>query len=287
MAGVLLPAPRFRCASRIFNGSVGRPWVRSRVVAEDEVLQSRADRPVIRTGATVTHPVQPWTPAIHALLDYLEQAGFPYSPRVLGVADDTEILSYIEGDSGPEGWARVVDEQGLRAAARLLRAYHDVVAEWKPDHDPVWFTGQVGTGTNGEIVCHGDFGPWNIVWHGTTPVGLLDWEYANLAPPRQDIAYALEYMAPFRDDETCIEWLRYPQPPDRRRRLELFAKTYGLTSTDGLLDEVIAVQQAGIDTVARMAADGHQRQVAMVQAGELDHLKARLTWTEQHRHLFT
>jgi hypothetical protein len=248
-------------------------------MADDEVLQGRADRPVIRTGATVTHPVQPWTPAVHALLNYLEQAGFPYSPRVLGIQDDTEILSYIDGDSGPEGWARVVDEDGLRAAAQLLRAYHDVVADWKPDQDPVWFTGQAGTGTNGEIVCHGDFAPWNIVWHDTTPVGLLDWEYANLAPPRQDVAYALEYMAPFRDDQTCIEWLRYPQPPDRRRRLELFAEAYGLQSTDGLVDDVIAVR--------RMAEEGHERQIAMVRAGELDHLKACVTWTEQHRHLFT
>lgn len=255
-------------------------------MAEDEVLQGRADRPVVRAGATVSHPVQPWTPAIHELLNYLEAAGFPYSPRVLGIADDTEILTYIDGDSGPEGWARVVDEDGLRAAARLLRAYHDIVTEWKPNHDPVWFTGQVGTGADGEIVCHGDFGPWNIVWHGTTPVGLLDWEYANLAPPRQDVAYALEYVAPFRDDQTCIESLRYPEPPDRRRRLELFAEAYGLCSTDGLVDDVIAVQQAGVDTVRRMVEEGHERQIAMVRAGELEHAQACVAWSEHHRHLF-
>jgi aminoglycoside phosphotransferase (APT) family kinase protein len=121
---------------------------------------------------------------------------------------------------------------------------------------------------------------------GTTPVGLLDWEYANLALPRQDVAYALEYMAPFRDDQTCIEWLRYPTPPDRHRRLELFAEAYGLQSTDGLVDDVIAVQQAGVDTVRRMAEQGHERQIAMVKAGELEHLEARISWTEHHRPLF-
>ena len=252
-----------------------------------EILQDRADRPVVRRGATVRHVVQPWTPAVHALLDHLQDVGFPCSPRVLGVEGDHEVLTYIEGESGPDGWAKVVDEAGLVASARLLRAYHDAVADWDPDPPPVWFTGQVGTGGPGELVCHGDFGPWNIVWNATRPVGLLDWEYANVAPPTQDLAYALEYAVPFRDDAMCLRWLRYPAPPDRRRRMELFAEAYGLTSTEGLVDNVIAVQQSGVDTVRSLADKGYERQVAMVEAGELVELEARVTWTEEHRHLFT
>ncbi|MGV9364612.1 phosphotransferase [Amycolatopsis sp. NPDC003731] len=57
-----------------------------------------------------------------------------------------------------------------------------------------WFTG------TGEVVCHGDFGPWNVVWRGGQPVGILDWDYARPAPRLHDVAYALEYVAPFRDD---------------------------------------------------------------------------------------
>src|SRR4051794_27252378 len=95
-----------------------------------EILQDRADRPVLRRGSTVWHAVQPWTPAVHALLDHLRDVDFPYSPRVLGVQDGQEVLSYIEGDSGPAGWAKVVDEAGLIAAARLLRAYHNAVTGW-------------------------------------------------------------------------------------------------------------------------------------------------------------
>lgn len=253
---------------------------------DDEVLQDRSDRPVIRRGSTVRHRLHPWSPAVHTLLDYLERAGYSYSPRFLGVEDGAEILTYIEGESGPDGWAKVVDEDGLSAAARMLREYHDVVGRWRPAQQPTWFTGQTGTGGPGEVVCHGDFGPWNIVWKGTQPVGLLDWEYANLGPPRQDIAYALEYMAPFRDDETCQQWLHYPRPPDRRRRLELFAEAYGLTSTEGLVDGVIAVQREGIETVRRLADDGHERQVAMVADGELERLQGNVDWSLRNRHLF-
>lgn len=258
------------------------------MVDDSEILQDRTDRPVVRVGATVRHPVQPWTPAVHALLDYLHDAGFAQSPRVLGVEGDVEVLTYIEGESGPDGWAKVVDERGLRAAARLLRSYHDIVARWRaPEQEPVWFTGQRGTGGPGEVVCHGDFGPWNIVWQGVTPVGLLDWEYANLASPRQDVAYALEYMAPFRDDAECLRWLRYPAPPDRRRRLEIFAEAYGLASTDGLVDEVIAVQRAGLETVQRLADEGHERQRTLVASGHLDELRHRIRWSEDNRQLLS
>jgi Phosphotransferase enzyme family len=265
---------------------VAAPARRLPRVADEEVLQDRADRPVVRVGATVRHPLQPWTPAVHALLDRLAAVGFPYSPRVLGVDGETEILSYIDGESGPAGWAKVVDEAGLQAAAGLLRAYHDAIRGWAPEPPPRWFTGQVGTGGPGEVVCHGDFGPWNIVWHGTRPVGLLDWEYAHPAPPREDVAYALEYVAPFRSDAECVRWLRYPRPPDRRRRLELFAAAYGLPWTAGLVDEVIAVQRAGLERVRRLAAGGHERQVRAAQAGEPEMLQQRIRWSEAHRFLF-
>ncbi|MER7212701.1 aminoglycoside phosphotransferase family protein [Streptosporangium sp. NPDC000239] len=101
------------------------------------------------------------------------------------------------------------------------------------------------------MICHGDFGPWNIVWQGERPVGILDWDYARPRPRLHDIAYALEYVAPFRDDAECLRWLRYPTPPDRRHRLELFATAYGLTSTTGLIDAVIDVQRDVIEQVRR------------------------------------
>jgi len=253
---------------------------------DEETLQDRPDRPVIRSGATVRRPLQPWTAAVHALLRYLEDIDFPSAPRVLGVEQGVEIVTYIDGESGPAGWEKVVDEAGLVASARLLRHYHDAVAGWMPGTDLVWADGSTGAGGPDTLVCHGDYGPWNLVWDGTRPVGILDWEYAHVAPAREDVAYALEYVVPFRGDDECLEWLRYPKPPNRRRRLELFAEAYGLTSTDGLVNEVIAVQRAGLELVRRLAAEGHERQIAMVEAGEFDEIHRRIRWSEDNRHLF-
>jgi hypothetical protein len=36
-----------------------------------------------------------------------------------------------------------------------------------------------------------------------------------VAPASEDLAFALEYVVPFRGDDECIRWLRYPAPPNR------------------------------------------------------------------------
>jgi hypothetical protein len=77
------------------------------------------------------------------------------------------VLTYLEGESGADGWAKVVDEAGLVAAAQLLRLYHDAVAGWRGDPDLQWADRSAGTGGDGTVVCHGDYGPWNLVWQGT------------------------------------------------------------------------------------------------------------------------
>lgn len=226
----------------------------------------------------------PWSPAVHALLRHLEAVGFPHSPRVLGVDEDgCEVLTYLEGESGPEGWGKVVDDAGLTRFARLLRDYHDAVAGFRPDEGLKWSTGESGSD---EVICHGDFGPWNVVWQGERPTGILDWDYARPGTRIHDVAYALEYVAPFRDDAECLRWLRYPDPPHRRHRLELFAGAYGLTSTSGLVDAVIEVQWDGIEQVRRLADAGCQPHVDWVAKGVLEELAERRAWSQANRHLF-
>src|SRR5262245_29790843 len=105
----------------------GRP-VASLGVVDHQLLQDEPHRRVVRIGDTVRRPVHPWSTTIHELLRYLEEIGFLYAPRLLGIDDDgREVLSYIDGESGGEGWAKVVENEGLAAMARLLRDYHEAV----------------------------------------------------------------------------------------------------------------------------------------------------------------
>jgi hypothetical protein len=254
-------------------------------MADEDVLQDAPHRRVVRLGDTVRRPTHPWTPAVHALLEHLEEAGFPYSPRVLGVDEQgREVLTYLDGESGPHGWGKVVGDDGLRAFARLLRDYHAAVAGFRPPQGLRWYTGKAGPGGD-QVICHGDFGPWNVVWRGARPAGILDWDYARPAPCRYDVAYALEYVAPFRDDAECLRWLRHPAPPDRRHRVEVFAAAYGLTSTTGLVDAVIDVQRDRIEQVRRLAGAGLQPQAGWVADGLLDELGERVAWSRANRHL--
>ena len=231
-------------------------------------------------------PLHAWSATVHELLLHLEAVGFPYSPRFLGIdADGREVLTYLDGESGGAGWDGVVQDAGLIAMARLLRDYHDAVRGFRPAAAAGWAAHDGGFDA-GELVCHGDFGPWNLVWRGTQPIGILDWDYVWPAPPVHDVAYALEYVAPFRDDRYCRESLHYPAPPDRRRRLETFGAAYGLTTTVGLVDEVIAQQQEVWERARQLAAEGRQPQLTWQESGVLDEAGDRLAWSRANRHLF-
>jgi hypothetical protein len=232
----------------------------------------------MRAGNTVRRPMEYWSPAVHDLLRYLESVDFP-APRVLHAEDGIETLTWIEGESGSDGWAKVVPESGLRRWARFLRDYHDAVADYRPPADSVWSCGAGGC-SPGDIICHGDFGPWNGVWRGGDVVGLIDWDHARPARALFDVAYGLEYAAPFRDDEECVRWLRYPGPPDRRRRIEVFCDAYGMPVPEDVSARVAEVQRMVAATCEAIARRGIEPQATWVRQGYLGECQARITWTE-------
>jgi hypothetical protein len=118
-----------------------------------------------RVGDTVRRRAGPWTPAVHALLRFLENAGFE-APRARGMDEKgREILEYIEGDTHP-GWPDpapdwVMDDDHLAAGARLLRRYHDLVTGFEPPAGARW---RFVAPTAHEIICHNDWAPWNALF---------------------------------------------------------------------------------------------------------------------------
>jgi hypothetical protein len=233
---------------------------------------------VQREGSAVRRPTGFWSPAVHDLLRHLEAVDFP-APRLLGSGGGTELLTWIDGESGPDGWAKIVPEPGLRRWASFLRRYHDAVAAYRPAPGSAWSSGP-GTCGPGELVCHGDFGPWNGVWHGERVIGLIDFDHARPAPALFDVAYALEYAAPFRDDRECLRWLRYPQPPDRRRRIEAFCQAYGIAVPDDITRRVAEQQRLTLQCAQALARQGIEPQATWAREGHLDAVRARIDWTE-------
>lgn len=76
------------------------------------------------------------------VLRYLEAAGFDGSPRVLGIEDDREVLTFIDGDvANDPRWESghghrlppyAQTEVALRGAAELICRLHRAVAGFRP-----------------------------------------------------------------------------------------------------------------------------------------------------------
>jgi phosphotransferase family enzyme len=144
---------------------------------------------VVRVGDTVRRPPQHATPLMREVLQHLERVGFDAAPRWLGVDEQgRDVLTYIEGDTFTERGTmhpyigdppeRVLfDDDQLSAVFQLLRRYHDTFA--------------------GDVVCHGDYGPWNLVWRNRMPIAIIDFDSAYRGDPADDVGYALRMFVSY------------------------------------------------------------------------------------------
>jgi hypothetical protein len=68
--------------------------------------------------------------------------------------------------------------------------------------------------------------------------------------------------------------------------MEVFADAYGLTSTEGLVDDVIDRQNLTIAHVEELAERGLEPQATWVRDGTLGKSRRLTTWVDQNRGLF-
>jgi Ser/Thr protein kinase RdoA (MazF antagonist) len=178
---------------------------------------------VVRIGETVRRPQSSNASFVHRLLRDLEQLGFDASARFLGIdAADREILTFVEGDVPSECGELVWDDVQLRAAAQLLRRFHDATAD-------------IPLRGASEAVCHNDFGPWNLVWREALPVALIDFDNAAPGSRLDDLGYAAWKHLNLGLIEMPVE--------EQRRRLGVFAAAYGASASGQLLRAIEKAQE--------------------------------------------
>jgi hypothetical protein len=244
-------------------------------------------------GGLVTNPVRihgdvhrnagPWTPAVHTLLRHLEDAGFDGAPRVVGF-DETgrEVLTYIEGDAGslqfPPG---LLHEHGLMALGRLIRAFHDAVASFVPASDAVYRIGTRPLGP-GEIVCHGDLGYWNTVWHGDEVVGLIDWDTAEPAAPLRDVAVAAMTTVPMHGDDRASR-VGFLLPLDRRGRLAAFCSGYGDVTPTEVVQAAADSMTLEMERLQTFGAEGREPWASLLEGGQLRMFETVAAWIAANR----
>src|SRR5205823_1187129 len=153
-----------------------RARLTSPAMAEERSLGGNLNE-AVRVGDTVRRRAGRWTPAVHALLRFLEREGFD-APRALGVDEQgREVLEYIEREAHPGNPVPLPDtvfaEEHMTAAARLLRRYHDLVTRFVAPPDARWRL--VGPEPH-EIICHNDWSPWNALFRNGSFALTLDWD---------------------------------------------------------------------------------------------------------------
>jgi len=201
---------------------------------------------VVRVGGTVRRPQSSNAAFVHRLLRELEEIGFDASPRLLGVDDsDREILTFIEGDVPTDCGTLVWDDAQLRAAAQLLRRYHDATAR----------SSLCGTA---EVVCHNDFGPWNLVWKTGLPIALIDFDNAAPGTRVDDLGYAAW-------KHLNLGLIELPVA-EQRRRLLVLAHAYGTHVDDELLLAIERAQERMSALIERSGDPGRDIAVSQIRA---------------------
>jgi hypothetical protein len=232
---------------------------------------------VQRIGDTIRRPVRRWTPAMHALLRHLEAVGFSGAPRVLGYDDQgREILSLLPGEVARRPWPPVLHERrGIIALAGLLHDYHDAVSSFVPAPDAEWYVPDVAWNP-GQIVRHGDLGPWNSVWQGDRLIGLIDWDFAEPGMPLEDVAQLAWYLVPLRGEDHWRE-AGFTRRPDLRTRLETLCEAYG-ASPIAVLDALNTLQTTEIERTRTLAERGIEPWASFAARGEVTKITAEKAW---------
>jgi hypothetical protein len=218
---------------------------------EVPIAGGRKTSGIVRRGDRLLRPMGPWPPAVHEYLHYLEAAGFAGSPRVLGTEGDREVLAFLEGDVAVDPlwrpghghrlppYART--DLALRRAAKLIRKLHSAAAGFRPAITSYRFDPRPPR--PGEVVSHGDLGPWNTVYRDGIPVAFIDWDSAGPVDPLADLAAAARAFVPLAPPEQLAE-AGFDPLPDLLARLRTFVDAFGLAARKAILPEL---QQCMLD----------------------------------------
>jgi len=166
---------------------------------------------VVRVGDTVRRPTSPASRFVARLLAHLAEKGFDGCPQHLGWDQrGRDVLSFVPGHVPPR-WQHFTDDQ-VGQAATLLRRLHDATRDLEPI-------------LPGEVVCHHDPGPNNMVFRDGQPVAFIDFDFAAPGHPLEDVGYmAWAWCISSRPD-------RGPAS-EQARQVRTLADAYGLSPAD-------------------------------------------------------
>lgn len=236
----------------------------------NEALCGGRENRILRITDKVIRPSGVWTPHVHNFLNFLIDEGVTYVPWPYGINEEgEESLSYVRGEVYnyplPEF---MLQDHMIISSAKLLRSYHEVSGryidkiankeEWMlPAIDPI------------EVMCHGDFAPYNVTIVGGEAFGIIDFDTLHPGPKMWDIAYAIYRWVPFTN----------PTNPDgcfsleeQIRKTKLFLDIYGTKLEEReLLPQMMADRLINlVSYMKNQAAEGNHDFQKNIDARHMD-----------------
>jgi hypothetical protein len=222
-----------------------------------------------RIGGAVHRATGPWTPAVHALLRYLD-GRVPHIPRVLGFdGEGREVLTYLPG--------HVVDNEAvgltpgqITSLVAWTRDFHRAVAGFT--HPGPWRYFPIEAPT---LIGHNDIAPYNACFAGDEVVGVFDWDMSGPATPLSELAFIAWNCVPL--------WRETAPPGHAAERVALIAEAYGGGDPRRILHAVPGRIQRMLDGIPVAAAAGDPGMANLLALGEpqrsqrsLDALRGRI-----------
>ena len=144
---------------------------------------------------------------------------------------------------------------------------------------PGWMDGRVLPGEPVEVICHGDFAPYNCIFDKGQLIGIIDFDNAHPGPRLWDLVYALYRFAPITAPSNPEN---FGTPADQCRRARLFCDAYGLEDHSDLVNAVMARIADMAESLREGAANGDARFHANIEAGHLAIYDNDLTYLKLH-----
>nr|WP_245355662.1 aminoglycoside phosphotransferase family protein [Rhizobium leguminosarum] len=236
-----------------------------------------------RDGNTVIRPSGAWTPTVHRFLRHLRSRGFLAAPEPIEISAEREdVVSFVAGSVCEDLRDPFVgSETMLLSAARLLRDFH-TASQGFLERDGEVQTWMLPPQEPREIVCHGDYAPYNVATAEHEAVGIIDFDAAHPAPRLWDLAYAVYRWAPLSDPSNpgVISGL-----DEQLRRAEIFCMAYSTTAEERrqLPETICSRLQALVNFMQTRASAGDETFVEDVAAGDGRLYLSDIDYISKHR----
>ncbi|GLS91438.1 phosphotransferase [Psychromonas marina] len=231
-----------------------------------QTLQGGREGVILRSEDRVYRPSGFWSASVHKLLQHLENSGFINAPKPFGFDGHHEVLSYMPGDVyNYPLTGNIASDEALRSASKLLRQYHDATVLLIASENFNSMQWMLPSRVPHEVICHGDFAPYNVTLKGDKTVGVFDFDTAHPAPRIWDVAYAVYCWAPFKTNEhDALGDLSL-----QCKRAKLFCDSYGLlfAEREKLVETMIDRIQTLVDYIQSEAHNGNEAFINNINDG--------------------